>query len=153
MDYCFPQAPFYTVVLEVLLLISVVWVIFYNNKNKRKRYTPEQEEEIIAKWQPEPLVGDTPADHPALFPRIVEGRVGKRINVDGHDCLNLATHDYLGLLEDEEIRKAAITSLRKYGVGSCGPRGFYGTLGLIFYFKSFGRTLKAMYPFRRSFGT
>lgn len=26
-------------------------------------------------------------------------------------------------------QEAAIKSLRKYGVGSCGPRGFYGTIG------------------------
>ena len=27
------------------------------------------------------------------------------------------------------LQEASIKSLRKYGVGSCGPRGFYGTIG------------------------
>lgn len=54
--------------------------------------------------------------------------MGKRTIINGVDCLNAASHNYLGLLEDETIQDAAITSLRKYGVGSCGPRGFYGTI-------------------------
>uniref|UniRef100_A0A1B0ARP7 Aminotransferase class I/classII domain-containing protein n=1 Tax=Glossina palpalis gambiensis TaxID=67801 RepID=A0A1B0ARP7_9MUSC len=52
----------------------------------------------------------------------------KRAVVNGYDCLNLASHNYLGLLEDEEILEDACKSLRKYGVGSCGPRGIYGTM-------------------------
>jgi len=27
------------------------------------------------------------------------------------------------------FQNAAIQTLHKYGVGSCGPRGFYGTIG------------------------
>ena len=27
------------------------------------------------------------------------------------------------------FKEKAVKSLRKYGVGSCGPRGFYGTVG------------------------
>lgn len=75
------------------------------------------------------MVDETPADHRGLRIRKVSGHVGKHITVDGQKCLNLATHNYLGLLEDETIREKAITSLKKYGVGSCGPRGFYGTVG------------------------
>lgn len=40
----------------------------------------------------------------------------------------MGTNNFLGLLEEDEIREKAIKCLRKYGVGSCGPRGFYGTL-------------------------
>lgn len=67
-------------------------------------------------------------NHPALKERIITGKVGKRITIDGQDCLNIGSHNYLGLLGDEEIQTQAIQSLRKYGVGSCGPRGFYGTI-------------------------
>lgn len=31
------------------------------------------------------------------------------------------------------LQEVAIKALRKYGVGSCGPRGFYGTIGGQFY--------------------
>lgn len=30
------------------------------------------------------------------------------------------------------LEKAALDGLDKYGVGSCGPRGFYGTVGEFF---------------------
>lgn len=89
---------------------------------------PMSEEEILARWTPEPLVAEVPQDHPALKTKIVEGPVGKMVNVNGKECINMATHNYLGLAEDEDIKQAAIKSLRKYGVGSCGPRGFYGTV-------------------------
>lgn len=97
-------------------------------RNGRKRYSKEEEEDIIAKYEPEPLVGNTDPNHPLLRTRLVQSRVGKRVIVDGNDCLNLATHNYLGLLEDQEILEDACKTLRKYGVGSCGPRGFYGTM-------------------------
>lgn len=83
---------------------------------------------------PEPLVAEVPLDHRALHPKMIDGPVGKRITVDGHNCLNLGTHNYLGLLEDKKIQEDAIKSLRKYGVGSCGPRGFYGTVGKFFFY-------------------
>lgn len=56
-------------------------------------------------------------------------KMGKRITVDGKECLNLATHNYLGFVEHQLMEQVAIKTLRKYGVGSCGPRGFYGTVG------------------------
>lgn len=42
--------------------------------------------------------------------------------------LNLATHDYLGLSRHVAVQQAAEEALRHYGCGSCGPRGFYGTM-------------------------
>jgi serine palmitoyltransferase len=84
---------------------------------------------LINEWTPEPLVPNTPSDHYALNPRIVTSKLGKRIVVEGKECLNLATHNYLGFVENQNCIDAAIKGLRKYGVGSCGPRGFYGTVG------------------------
>lgn len=57
-------------------------------------------------------------------------QVGKYVNVDGIECLNFATHNYLGFIGDENIEKKALKTIEKYGVGSCGPRGFYGTTGM-----------------------
>ncbi|XP_053675155.1 serine palmitoyltransferase 1 [Anopheles nili] len=111
--------------LEALLALGVIWIVFYKRTTKK---LPIGEEDIIAQWTPEPLVAEIPQDHPALKTKVVYGPVGKTVNVDGYECINLATHNYLGLAEDENIKQAAIKSLRKYGVGSCGPRGFYGTV-------------------------
>lgn len=123
------QAPGYALFIEIALVIAVISLLFLKTrKTHARKYTLKEEERILSEYTPEPLVSEVPADHPSLSPRIVTGRVGKRINVDGVDCLNLATHNYLGLLEDKEVEEASIRSLRKYGVGSCGPRGFYGTV-------------------------
>jgi serine palmitoyltransferase len=35
----------------------------------------------------------------------------------------------MGLLGDEEIKEESKRILRTYGVGTCGPAGFYGTIG------------------------
>ncbi|XP_065368554.1 serine palmitoyltransferase 1 [Calliphora vicina] len=123
----FTNTPLYAIVLEAFLLLSVIWLLLYK-RNGRKRYSKEEEEEIIASYEPEPLVANTDPNHPLLRTHVVQSKVGKRVVVDGNDCLNLATHNYLGLLEDEQILDDACKSLRKYGVGSCGPRGFYGTM-------------------------
>ena len=42
--------------------------------------------------------------------------------------LDFASLDFLGLAGDPSISKAAEAAIAKYGVGSCGPRGFYGTI-------------------------
>jgi len=59
----------------------------------------------------------------------VEGRPGKFLQVDGVKYLNMATHNYLGFVDEESMITEAENCIRKYGVGSCGPRGFYGTFG------------------------
>ncbi|GAX13909.1 serine palmitoyltransferase [Fistulifera solaris] len=43
--------------------------------------------------------------------------------------LNFGTSDYLGRSASNSlIKEAALKALDKYGCGSCGPRGFYGTV-------------------------
>lgn len=39
----------------------------------------------------------------------------------------MATLNFLDFIGDQELGRAAIKSLRIYGLGACGPRGFYGT--------------------------
>ncbi|XP_064100767.1 serine palmitoyltransferase 1-like [Macrobrachium nipponense] len=89
----------------------------------------QEEEDLIAEWIPEPLVPNPPeADHPSLNTRTVYGKVGRYIDLGtGEKVLNLGTHSYLNLGERPEVEEAALQCLHKYGVGSCGPRGFYGT--------------------------
>ncbi|XP_023167349.2 serine palmitoyltransferase 1 [Drosophila hydei] len=122
----FRNTPTYALVLEALLLITVLGLLLH--KRGGRGLSKEQQDYLIERYEPEPLVADTDPDHPLLHTRLVQSKVGKRIVVDGHDCLNLGSHNYLGLLEDNEILEEACKCLRKYGVGSCGPRGFYGTM-------------------------
>lgn len=59
----------------------------------------------------------------------ITGRPGKYLEINDEKYLNLATHNYLGLVDNEQLDDAAEKCIRRYGVGSCGPRGFYGTVG------------------------
>jgi len=46
----------------------------------------------------------------------------------GKTAVNLASYNFTGLAGNEHIKQRAVEILRKYGLGSCGPPGFYGTL-------------------------
>lgn len=69
-------------------------------------------------------------------------QIGKYVTVNGINCLNLSSHDFLGFNEETIIKNSAIESVRKYGIGSCGPRGFFGTVGnVLFHIKPFKNKL------------
>jgi serine palmitoyltransferase len=42
--------------------------------------------------------------------------------------LNFCNFDFLGMQTSQQIRLASTEAMKKYGCGSCGPRGFYGTI-------------------------
>ncbi|XP_014214560.1 serine palmitoyltransferase 1 [Copidosoma floridanum] len=114
----------------ILVAFTVLWIAWFFAKRRYQSEdnTADEFERRLEQWTPEPLVPEVQKDHPFLNPKKVTSRIGKRINVNGHDCLNLGTHNYLGLTENADIEKKAVDSIQKYGVGSCGPRGFYGTV-------------------------
>ncbi|XP_015795345.1 serine palmitoyltransferase 1 [Tetranychus urticae] len=122
----------YHILLEAFLLLIVVYLMFLRKKKSRRpaKLSEKEKQLLIDEWKPEPLAPDIPSDHYALNPKIVTSKYGKHIIVDGKKCLNLATHNYLGLSDEKSLEDAALNGLRKYGVGSCGPRGFYGTVDI-----------------------
>lgn len=121
--------PHYHTLLKTILVIGLVW--FINKKRKDGRNSIPSDELVarkLAEWQPEPLIPEPPKDHPSLSPKRTTSRIGKRIVINGKDCLNLGTHNYLNLSNDAQVEEKAVAAVLKYGVGSCGPRGFYGTV-------------------------
>lgn len=126
------EAPSYHIALEMVLILWIVYLLFfsrqYKPESKRDKLTKEEEEQIIAQWEPEPLVPNVyPTDRAVDPAPIVTGVAGLHVTVNGKRCLNLATFNFLGLLGEQGITSKAAESIQKYGVGSCGPRGFYGT--------------------------
>lgn len=45
-------------------------------------------------------------------------------------ALCFGSFDFLGLCNNQQIKEAAAITMREFGCGSCGPRGFYGTTRL-----------------------
>ena len=121
--------PPYHVLIQGFIILWVAWFLTKRRYgDQRQQLTEEEVKKKLAEWQPEPLVPPIRKDHSLLTPRNVTSIVGKRVIVNGKDCLNLATHNYLNLIGNNEIQEKAASTIEKYGVGSCGPRGFYGTV-------------------------
>lgn len=98
------------------------------------RSTVSQEvDELVDEWIPEPLVQElTPAEEAELAAvPVVTGPNGPKPKLaNGKTVTNLASFNWTGLAGNEHIKERTIETLRKYGTGSCGPAGFYGTIGM-----------------------
>ncbi|XP_060228834.1 serine palmitoyltransferase 1 isoform X1 [Meriones unguiculatus] len=123
------EAPAYHLILEGILILWIIRLVFSKTYKLQERsdLTAKEKEELIEEWQPEPLVPPVSKDHPALNYNIVSGPPTHNIVVNGKECINFAAFNFLGLLVNPRVKAAALASLKKYGVGTCGPRGFYGT--------------------------
>ncbi|KAL2100238.1 hypothetical protein ACEWY4_004632 [Coilia grayii] len=129
MVQAFYEAPAYHLILEGILILWIIRLLFSKTYKLQERsdLTEKEKEELIEEWQPEPLVPPVPKDHPSLNYDIVTGPPSHNIIVNGKECINFASFNFLGLLDNERVKHKALASLKKYGVGTCGPRGFYGT--------------------------
>ncbi|XP_061119549.1 serine palmitoyltransferase 1 [Conger conger] len=129
MVQAFYEAPAYHLILEGILILWIVRLLFSKTYKLQERsdLTEKEKEELIEEWQPEPLVPPVSKDHPSLNYDVVTGPPSHTIVVNGKECVNFASFNFLGLLDHDRVKKQALASLKKYGVGTCGPRGFYGT--------------------------
>ncbi|VDN58573.1 unnamed protein product [Dracunculus medinensis] len=112
--------------LSIIFYITIF--VRLRKKEKRLKLTAEQEEKLIEKWKPEPLVPEVPQDHPRLVAKFAEGKMDKYITRNGAKYFNFATFNFLNFVGNERIENIAKITIQKYGVGSCGPRNFYGTV-------------------------
>ncbi len=62
--------------------------------------------------------------------RTLEGPQGAWLNISGKKVLNLCSNNYLGLANDETLKKNAIETIEKWGVGPGAVRSIAGTLSL-----------------------
>lgn len=82
----------------------------------RKKPKPTDDQRLLD-WKPLPLVDeDVILEKPPIMGKLNE------------DIMNMGATSFLCLDREDKVRDDSIAALRKYGVGSCGPRGFYGTI-------------------------
>lgn len=125
------------VVVETALIAFIVYILVFkktlNPKGPSKPNLSSREiAEIIDEWKPEPLVRPLLEAEKLRAENIpvVEEFDGAYLRVEGFSkpMLNMANFDFLGMGQRKELKEAAVQALDKYGCGSCGPRGFYGTI-------------------------
>ncbi|KAI9340616.1 pyridoxal phosphate-dependent transferase [Pilaira anomala] len=125
----------FRVALELFLVFFAIKYMLsrkYKPNDNNVVLTEKEVDDLVEEWQPEPLAPKlTSYDRFNLekTPMIV-GAQSAKAKVVGHTkpLMNLATSNYLNLVASEQIRQKAVETLRNYGVGSCGPPGFYGTI-------------------------
>lgn len=62
--------------------------------------------------------------------RTLEGHQGAKVTIDGKECLNLCSNNYLGLANNPRLKQAAIEALQKYGCGAAASRLVCGNFKL-----------------------
>ncbi|KAF8938793.1 serine palmitoyltransferase [Dissophora ornata] len=125
----------FRVVLELGLAIYAVKYMLsktYRIDHTHIPLTEKEIDELVAEWQPEPLVQPLSGIKKMELEKtqIIVGAQGPKPKVQstGQNMMNLASTNFLGYLTNEDMKTKAIETLHNYGVGSCGPPGFYGTL-------------------------
>ena len=141
------------VLVETTLLLSVVYMLISQRnrdwrQDKNERLQTEEEEALLRQWKNEervelaPTTDDDYGMQQQVIVHAVHGRTMDIQQGDDNDqvrtVLNFATNDFLGmssstLTNDQDgpgvaVKNASREALSHYGCGSCGPRGFYGTI-------------------------
>jgi glycine C-acetyltransferase len=62
--------------------------------------------------------------------KVIEGKPGTEIKVDGQKLINLCSNNYLGLGQRKDVVSAAIKGMKTYGLGLNSVRFIVGTLAL-----------------------
>ncbi|KAG7020591.1 Long chain base biosynthesis protein 1, partial [Cucurbita argyrosperma subsp. argyrosperma] len=90
-------------------------------------YVSIEIDELCDEWVPEPLIPSL-TEEMLYEPPVLESSAGPHTIIKGKEVVNFSSADYLGLIGHEKLLDSCTHALEKYGVGSCGPRGFYGTI-------------------------
>ncbi|EIE21834.1 PLP-dependent transferase, partial [Coccomyxa subellipsoidea C-169] len=119
-------------VFEVVLSVVIAYLLFqrsYKPSAKQEKPLTEKEmDELCAEWQPEPLCGLLTEAQRSYEPPVISSSAGVYVVANGKKALNMVSFNFLGVAGDAKIKEDARNTINKYGVGSCGPRGFYGTI-------------------------
>ena len=125
-------------VIEGILCAIITYLVVFQSSFKPRKHaerplTEAEMQELCEEWEPEPLEGTLTSFQKAWLdaePEVLSAP-GRIIHIRADRemyAIDMSTLNILGLAGESRIREAARETIHKYGVGSCGPRGFYGTL-------------------------
>ena len=119
-----------------LFLFAVRYLLSPKYSTRKDNYVKLREDEIdelAEKWQPEPLVPELTEMERVDLDRtpMIVGPSGPKVKLStGKTVLNFASYNIFNFAQSDYLKDRAIATLRAYGVGPCGPPGFYGTQDL-----------------------
>ncbi|GMH83840.1 hypothetical protein TrST_g9391 [Triparma strigata] len=126
------------VVVETVLLFTILVVIWRGNGSKKaknfdSKLTSSEKEQLIKDWKSTSLTPPLTDQEKRIVLRNneqVTTYTGTHIQTTASSSLllNLSTFDFLCMSVSEDVKRASRETLQTYGCGSCGPRGFYGTI-------------------------
>ncbi|KAF2835939.1 glycosyltransferase family 48 protein [Patellaria atrata CBS 101060] len=102
----------------------------YSANQRKIKLSEEEIDDLVEDWTPEPLVGGLTEFEERVEGRgvVVVGPTGPKTKLsNGKTVTNLASYNYYNFVANESLKEKAVQTLRTYGVGPCGPPGFYGT--------------------------
>ncbi|KAI9804144.1 MAG: hypothetical protein M1825_001546 [Sarcosagium campestre] len=116
-----------------LFLFFVRYLLAPKYSTQKQNYvalSDEEIDELVDDWTPEPLIAaQTTAEEAENEKRpVIVGPTGPKSKLsNGRTVTNLASYNFYNFVANESLKEKAIQTLRTYGVGPCGPPGFYGT--------------------------
>ncbi|KAF9045050.1 serine palmitoyltransferase [Panaeolus papilionaceus] len=124
--------------LELILVLFAIRTLLQSRTRADRngkhfiQFSEKEVDELVDEWIPEPLAQPLTTSEEsdlAALP-VVSGQNGPKpkLLANGKQVINLASYNFAGLANSEALKEKAVETLRKYGLGSCGPPGFYGTL-------------------------
>lgn len=131
----------YRTFVEIVLILYGIY--YYLSKPQQKKglqsnepnLSPQEVDDLIEDWQPEPIVDPTVMDLqrwrldsiPVIDGTGVNDHVTIFQNGQKHEnVLNLSSNNFLHLSQSPRVQDVARSIIQNYGVGACGPAGFYG---------------------------
>ncbi|KAK7707817.1 serine palmitoyltransferase component [Botryosphaeria dothidea] len=115
-----------------LFLFAVRYLLApkYSTQKQKVVLTEDEIDELVDDWSPEPLVAPQTALEELENEKrpVIVGPSGPKTKLsNGRTVTNLASYNFHNFLANETLKEKAVSTLRTYGVGPCGPPGFYGT--------------------------
>lgn len=124
--------------VETLLLGLILVLLLRKSSRPSSLDLPlskAEEDALLADWEPVPLIESlSPSPGAERGVVVLAGPSASVVNVQNEatgatvTALNLASTGFFGYQSHPEVISAALECTSVYGVGACGPRGFYGSL-------------------------